>query len=90
MPYVLNSQSVWQFYCAYPLNFLQFLITDLNIFILFRFVRDEPGFIRDNNVTGATVDMPAILARFGHYFGKITLIHSIVRSQFCRRRRDYR
>jgi hypothetical protein len=86
MPYVLNPQSVWQFHCAYSLNLLQFLIAYLNIFILFRFVRDEPGLIRGNNVNGATVDMPAILARFDHYFGKVTLIHYTVRSQFCRRR----
>jgi hypothetical protein len=90
MPYVLNPQSVWQFHCAYPLDLLQFFITDLNIFILFRFVRDEPGLIRDSNVTGATVDMPAVLTRFGHCFGKITFVHCTVRSQFCRRRRGYR
>jgi hypothetical protein len=90
MPYVLNPQFVWQFYCAYPLDLLQFLIADLNIFILFRFVRDEPGLIRDNNITGATVDMPAVLARFGYYFNKVALIHYIIRSQFCRRRRDCR
>jgi hypothetical protein len=90
MSYVLNPQSVWQFYCAYPFNLLQFLIADFNIFILFRFVRDEPGLIRDNNVSGVTVDMPVMLARFGHYFGKVALIHYIVRSQFYRRRRGYR
>ena len=87
MPYVLNPQSVWQFHCAYPLDLLQFLIADLNMFILFRFVRDEPGLVRDSNVTGATVDMPVILARFGHCFGKVALIHCTVRSQFCRFRR---
>ena len=86
MPYVLNPQSVWQFHCAYPLDLLQFLIADLNMFILFRFVRDEPGLIRDNNVTNATVDMPAVLARFGHCFGKVIFIHYTVRSQFYRRR----
>jgi hypothetical protein len=86
MPYVLNPQSVWQFHCAYPFNLLQFLIADLNIFILFRFVRDKPGLIRDNNITSATVDMPAVLARFGHYFSKIAFIHCTVRNQFCRRR----
>jgi hypothetical protein len=86
MPYVLNPQSVWQFYCAYSFNFLQFLITYLNIFILFRFVRDEPGLIRDSNVNGATIDMPALLARFGYYFDKIAFIHYIIRCQFCRRR----
>ena len=90
MPYVLNSQSVWQFHYAYPFDLLQFLIADLNMFILFRFVRDELGFIRDNNITGVIVDMPAMLARFDHYFNKIVLIHCIVRNQFCRRRRDYR
>jgi hypothetical protein len=90
MPYVLNSQSVWQFHCAYPFDLLQFLIADLNLFILFRFVRDESGLIRGNYVSGVTVDMPAMLARFGHCFGKIALIHCIVRSQFCRRRRGYR
>jgi hypothetical protein len=90
MPYVLNPQSVWQFHCAYPLDLLQFLIADLNMFILFRFVRDKLDLIRDNSVTGATVDMPAILARFGHYFGKVAFIHYTVRSQFCRRRRGYR
>jgi hypothetical protein len=84
--YVLNPQSVWQFHCAYIFNLLQFFIADLNMFILFRFIRDEPGLIRDNNITGATVDMPAVLAHFGHYFDKITLIHCTVRSQFCRRR----
>jgi hypothetical protein len=56
------------------------------MFILFRFVRDKLGLIRDNNVTGATVDIPVVLARFGHYFGKIVFIHCIVRSQFCRYR----
>jgi hypothetical protein len=56
------------------------------MFILFRFVRDKPGLIRDNNVTGATIDMPAVLTHFGHYFSKVTLIHCTVRSQFCRRR----
>jgi hypothetical protein len=60
------------------------------MFILFRFVRDKSGLIRDNSVSGATVDMPAILARFGYCFSKIALIHCTVRSQFCRRRRDYR
>jgi hypothetical protein len=86
MPYVLNSQSVWQFHCAYFLNLLQFLIADFNIFILFRFVRDEPGFIRDSCISGATVDMPVILARFNYYFGKVAFIYCIIRSQFCRRR----
>jgi hypothetical protein len=90
MPYVLNSQSVWQFHCAYSLNLLQFLIADLNIFILFRFVRDEPGLIRDNNVSSATIDMPTMLARFGHCFDKVALVHCTIRSQFCRRRRDCR
>jgi hypothetical protein len=90
MPYVLNSQSVWQFHCVYSFNLLQFLIADFNMFILFRFVRDEPGLIRGNSVTGATVNISAMLARFGHYFGKVALIHCIVRSQFCRRRRDCR
>jgi hypothetical protein len=86
MPYVLNSQSVWQFHCAYFFDLLQFFIADLNMFILFRFVRDEPDLIRGNNVTGATVDMPVMLARFGHCFGKVALIHCTIRSQFCRRR----
>jgi hypothetical protein len=78
MPHVLNPQSVWQFHCAYLFNFLQFFIADLNVFIFFRFVRDEPGLIRDNYINGATVDMPVILARFGHYFSKIALIHYTV------------
>jgi hypothetical protein len=56
------------------------------MFILFRFVRDEPGLIRDNYVNDATVNMPAILARFGHYFSKVAFVHCTVRSQFCRRR----
>jgi hypothetical protein len=56
------------------------------MFILFRFVRDELGLIRDNNVIGAIVDIPAMLARFGHYFGKVAFIYYIVRSQFYRRR----
>jgi hypothetical protein len=60
------------------------------MFILFRFVRDELGLIRDSNVTSATVDMPAVLARFGHYFGKIAFVYCIIRSQFYRRRRDCR
>jgi hypothetical protein len=80
MSYVLNSQSVWQFHCAYPFDLLQFLIADLNMFILFRFVRDEPGLIRGNYISDATVDMPVILARFGYYFGKIALVHCTVRS----------
>ena len=87
MPYVLNPQSVWQFHYTYPFDLLQFLIADLNMFILFRFVRDEPGLIRGNNVSGATVDMPAVLARFGHCFGKVVFVHCTVRSQFCRFRR---
>jgi hypothetical protein len=86
IPYILNPQSVWQFHCAYSLDFLQFLIADFNMFILFRFVRDESGLIRGNNVSGATVDMLAVLARFGHCFGKVALAHCTVRSQFCRRR----
>jgi hypothetical protein len=90
MPYVLNPQSVWQFHYAYSFDLLQFLITDLNMFILFRFVRDEPGLIRDSYVSSATVDMPVMLARFGHYFNKIVLVHYTVRSQFYRRRRDCR
>jgi hypothetical protein len=84
MPYVLNPQSVWQFHCAYSLDLLQFLIAYFNMFILFRFVRDKPGLIRDNNITGVTVDMLAVLARFGYCFSKVTLIHYIIRSQFCR------
>jgi hypothetical protein len=56
------------------------------VFILFRFVRDEPGLIRDNNITGAIIDMPAVLAYFGYCFGKVAFIHCIIRSQFCRRR----
>jgi hypothetical protein len=56
------------------------------MFILFRFVRDEPGLIRDNSVSSATIDMPAMLARFGHRFGKVALVHYTVRSQFYRRR----
>jgi hypothetical protein len=90
MPYVLNPQSVWQFHCAYPLDLLQFLIAYFNMFILFRFVRDKPGFIRGSNVTGATVDMSVMLARFGHCFGKVVFVHYTVRSQFCRRRRGCR
>jgi hypothetical protein len=90
MSYVLNPQFVWQFYCAYSFNLLQFLIAYFNIFILFRFVRDKSGLIRGNNVTGATVDMPAVLARFGHYFSKIAFVHCIIRSQFYRRRRGCR
>jgi hypothetical protein len=90
MSYVLNPQSVWQFYCTYPLNLLQFLIADLNIFILFRFVRDEPGLIRDNSVSGATVDMLTMLARFDHCFNKVIFVHYTVRSQFYRRRRGCR
>jgi hypothetical protein len=80
MPYVLNSQSVWQFYYAYPLNLLQFFIADLNIFILFQFVRDESGLIRDNNISDAIIDMPAILARFGYCFSKVIFIHYIIRN----------
>jgi hypothetical protein len=90
MPYVLNPQSVWQFYCAYFLDFLQFFIADLNMFILFRFVRDESGLIRGSCVSGATVDMLAVLARFGHCFGKVIFVYCTVRSQFCRRRRGCR
>jgi hypothetical protein len=90
MPHVLNPQSVWQFHCVYPFNLLQFLIADLNVFIFFRFVRDEPGLIRDSCVSNATVDMPVILTRFGYYFGKVAFIYCTVRNQFCRRRRGCR
>jgi hypothetical protein len=90
MPYVLNPQSVWQFYCAYLFDLLQFFIADLNMFILFRFVRDKLGLIRDNSVSDVIVDMPVMLARFGHRFGKVVFVYCTVRSQFCRRRRGCR
>jgi hypothetical protein len=56
------------------------------MFILFRFVRDELGLIRDNCISGVTVDILVMLARFGHCFGKVAFIHCIIRSQFYRRR----
>jgi hypothetical protein len=82
MPYVLYEKSVRQFHCANSLNLLQFIIANLDMFVLSGFVRNEPDFIRDRNIIGATVDMPCILARFGCSFGKETLANYLTRSQF--------
>jgi hypothetical protein len=70
MPYVLYEKSVRQFHCASSFNFLQFIITNLDIFVLSGFVRNEPGLIRGRNIISVTVDMPYILARFGCSFDK--------------------
>jgi hypothetical protein len=82
MPYVLYKKSVQQFYCANFLDLLQFIIANLNIFVLSGFVRNEPGLVRGRNIISATVDMPCILARFGCSFGKKALVSYLTRNQF--------
>jgi hypothetical protein len=82
MPYVLYAKSVGQFHYASSLDLLQFVIANLDMFVLSGFVRNEPGFIGDDNVVGATIDMPYILARFGYSFGKKALASYLTRSQF--------
>ena len=82
MPYVLNPQSVWQFHCAYPLDLLQFIIANLDVFVLSGFVRNEPGLVRGRSIISATIDMPCMLARFGCSFGKEALASYLTRSQF--------
>jgi hypothetical protein len=82
MPYVLHTESVWQFHCADFLDLLQLLAACLNIFILSGFVRDEPGLIRGGSVSGATIDMPGMLARFDCSFGEEALASYITHSQF--------
>jgi hypothetical protein len=90
MPYVLYAQSVWQFYCANFLNLLQFIIINLNIFVLSGFVRNESGFVGGGNIISATIDMPYILARFGYSFGKKALASYLTRSQLGGFRRRIR
>ena len=87
MPYVLYEKSVRQFHCASSLDLLQFIIANLNIFVLSGFVRNEPGLIRDRNIVNATVDMPYILARFGYSFSKKALASYLTRNQFSGFRR---
>ena len=82
MPYVLYAKSVRQFHCASSLNLLQFIITNLDMFVLSGFVRNESGLIRGRSIVGATVDMPCMLARFGCSFGKEALASYLTRSQF--------
>jgi hypothetical protein len=82
MPYVLYEKSVRQFYCASSLNLLQFIIANLNIFVLSGFVRNEPGLIRDCNIVSATINMLCMLARFGCSFNKKVLASYLTRSQF--------
>jgi hypothetical protein len=57
------------FHYACSLDSLQLLIANLNMFILFRFVRDEPGLTRGSSVAGATVDVPGMLALLDCCFG---------------------
>ena len=87
MPYVLYAQSVWQFHCASSLDLLQFVIANLDMFVLSGFVRDEPGLVGGRSIVGATVDMPCMLARFGCSFGIEALASYLTRSQFGRFRR---
>jgi hypothetical protein len=82
MPYVLYEKSVRQFHCANFLDFLQFIIANLNMFVLSGFVRNESGLVRGRSIVGATVDMPCMLARFGCSFSKETLTSYLTRSQF--------
>jgi hypothetical protein len=82
MPYVLYEKSVRQFHCASSLDLLQFIIANLDMFVLSGFVRNEPGLIRGRNIVGATVDMPCMLTRFGCSFGKEALASYLTRSQF--------
>jgi hypothetical protein len=82
MPYVLYEKSVRQFHCVSSLNLLQFIIANLNVFVLSGFVRNEPGLIRGRNIISATVDMSCILARFGYFFGKKALASYLTRNQF--------
>jgi hypothetical protein len=80
MPYVLYAKSVRQFHCANSFDLLQFIIANLNIFVLSGFVRNEPGLIRGRNIVSATVDMPCMLARFGCSFSKKALASYLTRS----------
>jgi hypothetical protein len=82
MPYVLYEKSVRQFHCVSSLNLLQFIIANLNMFVLSGFVRNESGLIRDRSIVSATVDMPYMLARFGCSFGKEALASYLTRNQF--------
>jgi hypothetical protein len=82
MSYVLYEKFVRQFYCASSLDFLQFIIANLDVFVLSGFVRNESGFVRGRSIVGATVDMPCMLARFGCFFGKEAFVSYLTRSQF--------
>jgi hypothetical protein len=82
MPYVLYEKSVRQFHCASSLNLLQFIIANLDVFVLSGFVRNELGLIRGHNIVSATVDMLYILARFGYSFGKEAFASYLTRNQF--------
>jgi hypothetical protein len=87
MPYVLYEKSVRQFHCASSLNLLQFIITNLDIFVLSGFVRNEPGLVRGRSIVSATIDMPCMLARFDCSFSKKALTSYLTRSQFGNFRR---
>jgi hypothetical protein len=87
MPYVLYEKPVRQFHCASSLDLLQFVIANLNMFVLSGFVRNESGLVRGRNIISATVDMPYILARFGCSFSKKALASYLTRSQFGNFRR---
>jgi hypothetical protein len=82
MPYVLYEKSVRQFYCANSLDLLQFIITNLDVFVFSGFVRNESGLIRGRNIVSATVDMPYMLARFGCSFDKEVFANYFTHSQF--------
>jgi hypothetical protein len=82
MPYVLYKKSVRQFHCVSSLNLLQFIIANLDVFVLSGFVRNESGLIRGRSIVSATVDMLCMLARFGCSFGKKILTSYLTRSQF--------
>jgi hypothetical protein len=61
---------------------LQFIITNLNIFVFSGFVRNELSFIRDRNIISVTIDMPCMLARFDYSFNKNFFTNYLTRSQF--------
>jgi hypothetical protein len=82
MPYVLYAKSVRQFYCVSFLDLLQFVIVNLDMFVLSGFVRNKSGLVRGRSIIGATVDMSCILARFGCFFGKEVFASYLTRSQF--------
>jgi hypothetical protein len=82
MPYVLYEKSVRQFYCANSFDLLQFIIANLDVFVLSGFVRNESGLVRGRNIVSATIDIPYILARFGCSFNKKVFASYLTRNQF--------